>query len=154
MNGLTERLNKTIADMLSRYSDVEHRTSDAVLPYITFAYNTAQQETTRRTPFTLLYGSEATTMLDAMLLHDITDEYDISSQQFIQRAEEARQLARLGITEHQHLDASRYDLRRRHAAFAPGDLVWVWILFDVGGYRQSFCAIISGRTRCFVNLAK
>lgn len=91
-NGLTERLNKTIADMLSRYSDVEHRTWDAVLPYIPFAHNTAQQETTRRTPFTLLYGSEATTMLDAMLLHDITDEYDISSQQFIQHAEEARQL--------------------------------------------------------------
>lgn len=126
-NGLTERLNKTIADMLSMYADVEHRTWDAVLPYITFAYNTAQQETTRMTPFTLLYGREATTMLDAMLLHDITDEYDISSQQFIQRAEEARQLARLRITEHQHLDASRYDLRRRHAAFAPGDLVWVWI---------------------------
>uniref|UniRef100_A0A224Z186 Tick transposon n=1 Tax=Rhipicephalus zambeziensis TaxID=60191 RepID=A0A224Z186_9ACAR len=40
-NGLTERLNKTIADMLAMYVDVEHKTWDAILPYVTFAYNTA-----------------------------------------------------------------------------------------------------------------
>ncbi|KAM7284469.1 DDE-type integrase/transposase/recombinase [Ixodes scapularis] len=45
-NGLTERLNKTIADMISMYVDVEHKTWDEVLPYVTFAYNTAVQETT------------------------------------------------------------------------------------------------------------
>lgn len=125
-NGLTERLNKTIADMLSMYSDVEHRTWDVVLRYITFAYNTAKQETTRITPFTLLYGREVTTMLDAMLIHDPNYGDDSAAQQFVQRAEEARQLARIRIRDHQRADASRYDLRRRKVAFATGDLVWVW----------------------------
>ncbi|KAM7298120.1 DDE-type integrase/transposase/recombinase [Ixodes scapularis] len=53
-NGLTERLNKTIADMISMYVDVEHKTWDEVLPYVTFAYNTAVQETTGVTPFQLV----------------------------------------------------------------------------------------------------
>ncbi|KAM7284761.1 DDE-type integrase/transposase/recombinase [Ixodes scapularis] len=50
-SGLTERLNKTIADMISKYVDVEHKTWDEVLPYVTFAYNTAVQETTGMTQF-------------------------------------------------------------------------------------------------------
>ncbi|GFS58529.1 hypothetical protein TNCV_111471 [Trichonephila clavipes] len=42
-NGLTERFNKTLADMLSMYVDVEQKNWDA---FVTFAYNTAKQETT------------------------------------------------------------------------------------------------------------
>ena len=66
-NGLTERLNKTIADMIAMYVDVEHKTWDEVLPYVTFAYNTAVQETSGMTPFQLVHGRKVTTMLDAML---------------------------------------------------------------------------------------
>ena len=69
-NGLTERLNKTIADMISMYVDVEHKTWDEVLPYVTFAYNTAVQETTGVTPFHLVHGRKVTTMLDAMIPHE------------------------------------------------------------------------------------
>ncbi|GFX37209.1 retrovirus-related Pol polyprotein from transposon 412 [Trichonephila clavipes] len=45
-NGLTERFNKTLADMLSMYVDVEQKNWDEILPFVTFAYNTAKQETT------------------------------------------------------------------------------------------------------------
>ncbi|KAM7282081.1 DDE-type integrase/transposase/recombinase [Ixodes scapularis] len=73
-NGLTERLNKTIADMVSMYVDVEHKTWDEVLPYVTFAYNTAVQETTGVTPFQLVYGRAVTTMLDSMLPHESVND--------------------------------------------------------------------------------
>ncbi|GFV26605.1 transposon Ty3-I Gag-Pol polyprotein [Trichonephila clavipes] len=42
----TERFNKTLADMLSMYVDVEQKNWDEILPFVTFAYNTAKQETT------------------------------------------------------------------------------------------------------------
>ncbi|GFX66733.1 transposon Ty3-I Gag-Pol polyprotein [Trichonephila clavipes] len=45
-NGLTERFNKTLADMLSMYVDVEQKNWDEILPFVTFACNTAKQETT------------------------------------------------------------------------------------------------------------
>ncbi|GBN48124.1 Transposon Ty3-I Gag-Pol polyprotein, partial [Araneus ventricosus] len=66
-NGLTERFNKTLADMLSMYVNIEQRNWDEILPFVTFAYNTAKQETTGSTPFYLLHGREAETTLDTML---------------------------------------------------------------------------------------
>lgn len=66
---LTARLNKTIADMILMYDDVQHKLWDevlskmlkldhlvcaltfCVLPYVAFAYNTAVYETTEVTPF-------------------------------------------------------------------------------------------------------
>ncbi|KAM7288648.1 uncharacterized protein ISCGN_028848 [Ixodes scapularis] len=125
-NGLTERLNKTIADMVSMYVDVEHKTWDEVLPYVTFAYNTAVQETTGVTPFQLVYGRAVTTMLDSMLPHESVDDGSDDAQVVAQRAEEVRQLARLRIQDQQHVDAGRYNLRRRDVHFQPGDRVWVW----------------------------
>lgn len=125
-NGLTERLNKTLADMLSMYVDVEHKTWDEVLPYVTFAYNTAVQETTNMTPFRLVHGREVTTMLDAMLPHldDGNQQPDVHT--FLHLAEEARQLARLRIQNQQRRDAQRYNLRHRDARYTAGDRVWVW----------------------------
>lgn len=125
-NGLTERLNRTIADMLSMYVDIEHKTWDEILPYATFAYNTAVQETTRIPPFELVYGRMVTTTLDAMLPVD-NDNYEPSDvEEFLQRAEEARQLARHRIRQQQCRDASYYNLRRREVKYQPGDQVWVW----------------------------
>lgn len=125
-NGLTERLNKTIADMLAMYVDAEHRTWDEVLPYVTFAYNTAQQETTLMTPFKLVYGREPTTTLDAMLPNIDEDNIHIDVAGFLERAEEARQLARICIKRQQHTDAKHYNLRRREQHYEPGDRVMVW----------------------------
>lgn len=62
-NGRTDHLNKTIADMLSMYVDVEPKTCDEFLPYVRFAYNTAIQDTTQMSPFELVHGKRPTTML-------------------------------------------------------------------------------------------
>lgn len=112
-NGLTERLNKTIADMISMYVEVQHKAWDEVLPYITFAYNTAVQETTRFTRFRLVYGREVRTMLDAMLRCKLDDEVSQDAEHFNQHAEEVRQLARLNIQRQQTTDAAHYNSRRR-----------------------------------------
>lgn len=125
-NGLTERLNKTLADMLAMYVDVGHKTWDEVLPYVTFAYNTAPQETTQMTPFELVFGRQVATMLDAMLPHVEDDNIHADVASFLQRAEEARQLARMRIKEQQNVDARLYNLRRRDQEYALGDRVMVW----------------------------
>lgn len=125
-NGLTERLNKTIADMISMYVDVDHKNWDDVLPYVTFAYNTAVQETTGFTPFRLVHGREAVTTLDAMLLPTHCSNVVTDAAEFARCAEEARQLARMRIRYQQHNDANRYNLRHRDVTYQPGDKVWVW----------------------------
>lgn len=135
-NGLTERLNRTLTDMLSIYVDMEHRTWDKILPYATFAYNTAVQETTQMTPFQLVFGRTVTTPLDAMLPVDETSENDHDISDFTERAEEARQLARHRIQQQQQTDANRYNLRRRDVQYAPGDRVWVWTPVRMRGLSE------------------
>lgn len=125
-NGLTERLNRTLADMLSMYVDVEHKMWDEILPYVTFAYNTAVQETTQFTPFELVYGRHVTSTLDAMLPVDDNSPTSEHVEEFVQRAEEARQLARHRIRSQQHTDTLRYNQGRRDVHYNTGDCVWVW----------------------------
>ncbi|GFU01647.1 retrovirus-related Pol polyprotein from transposon 412 [Trichonephila clavipes] len=125
-NGLTERFNKTLADMLSMYVDVEQKNWDEILPFVTFAYNTAKQETTGFTPFYLLHGREAETTLDTMLPFCPNDFDDNNITKIAARAEESRQLARVHTLRAQDKDRRRYDSKHQMVSFAPGDLVWVY----------------------------
>ncbi|GFV70859.1 retrovirus-related Pol polyprotein from transposon 412 [Trichonephila clavipes] len=125
-NGLTERFNKTLADMLSMYVDVEQKNWDEILPFVTFAYNTAKQDTTGFTPFYLLHGREAETTLDTMLPFCPNDFDDNNITKIAARAEESRQLARVHTLRAQDKDRRRYDSKHQMVSYAPGDLVWIY----------------------------
>jgi hypothetical protein len=125
-NGLTERLNKTLADMLSMYVDVDQRNWDTILPFVTFAYNSAKQDTTGFSPFFLVHGRDLQTPLDVIFPQCTESHGDDYVQRLITRAEEARQLARLHILDSQATNKRRYDKRHRPVNYNIGDLVWVF----------------------------
>ncbi|GBN27531.1 Transposon Ty3-I Gag-Pol polyprotein [Araneus ventricosus] len=125
-NGLTERFNKTLADMLSMYVGVEQKNWDDILPFVTFAYNTAKQETTGFTPFYLLHGREAETTLDTLFPYSIHDSENEYVRRLVTQAEESRQLARIRTLEAQQRDKDRYNSKHRDVSYNPGDLVWVF----------------------------
>ncbi|UYV73826.1 K02A2.6-like, partial [Cordylochernes scorpioides] len=134
-NGLTERLNKTIADMLSMYVDVNQKYWDRILPFVTFAYNTAKQESTGFTPFFLVHGREAETPLD-VLFPKLLPEDDDFIQTLGARAEEARKLARIHSMRSQDSNKQRYDAHHRNIIYQPGDLVWIFIPVRKVGYSE------------------
>ncbi|UYV72138.1 hypothetical protein LAZ67_9001944 [Cordylochernes scorpioides] len=124
--GLTERFNKTLGDMLSMYTGVEQKDWDQVLPYVTFAYNTAKQEATGYTPFFLVHGREAETYIDAVLPYlpdEISDDY---VGELVTRAEEARQLSRSRLLQSQAKDRRLYDQKHTPVYYQKDDLVWVF----------------------------
>lgn len=125
-NGLTERFNKTLADMLSMYVEVEQTNWDDILPFVTFAYNTAKQETTGFTPFFLIYGREAETTLDTVFPFKIDGPSDDFVDRLVTQAEESRQLARIRTLQAQHRDKTRYDATHRDVSYSIGELVWVF----------------------------
>ncbi|XP_049274233.1 venom metalloproteinase antarease-like TtrivMP_A [Rhipicephalus sanguineus] len=47
MDDLTERLNRTLSDMFSMYVAADHTKWDAIVPFVTYAYNAAPQSTSR-----------------------------------------------------------------------------------------------------------
>ncbi len=57
-DGLVEHFNRTLTDMLAKTVDKSGRDWDTRLPYIMFAYRTSMQESTRESPFYLMYGRD------------------------------------------------------------------------------------------------
>ena len=57
-NGLSERLNQTFSKMLSHFVNDDHDNWDEQLSQVAFAYNTSVQESSKRSPFVMVYGRE------------------------------------------------------------------------------------------------
>jgi hypothetical protein len=74
-DGLVERLNRTIKSVLAAYVEVNPTTWDDKLPFVTFAYNTAVQPSTKKSPFEVLFGKKLVipTMADITCTRKTTD---------------------------------------------------------------------------------
>ena len=134
-NGLCERQNHTLADMLSMFVNSNHTDWDELLPAITFAYNTSRQESTRLSPFYLMHGREALVPLDIALGVNPNPVILKSGERFVdpdyatsvlQNLEKARQevVTRMRRV---HIEQKKaYDVRRRQAQYAVDELVLVY----------------------------
>uniref|UniRef100_A0A158P5A6 Integrase catalytic domain-containing protein n=1 Tax=Tetranychus urticae TaxID=32264 RepID=A0A158P5A6_TETUR len=65
-NGLVEKTNQTLTRMITHYVQ-ENPRWDLVLPMITFAYNTANNTSTKASPFYLIYGREPKLPIDVAI---------------------------------------------------------------------------------------
>jgi hypothetical protein len=71
-NGLTERLNKTMVDMISLCTNDDQDDWDELLPLLCFAYNTSVHASTAVTPFEVIYAHRANFPIDVVLSPDST----------------------------------------------------------------------------------
>ena len=55
-NGLTERFNGTLCQIISIYAELNQQNWDELLPLVLFAYRTAVQESATLSPFEILYN--------------------------------------------------------------------------------------------------
>ena len=66
-NGLTERMNRTINNMLAKFVSENQMDWDELLPALVWSYNTSKHSATGYTPFELNHGFAATLPMDAKL---------------------------------------------------------------------------------------
>ena len=66
-DGLVERFHRTLLAMLSKYVDKHGRDWDNYLPYLQYAYRVSAQESTKESPFFLLYGRDPRQPIDEAL---------------------------------------------------------------------------------------
>lgn len=125
-NGLCERFNRTLADMLSMYVSSHHRDWDEFLPYVLFAYNSSTHETTGFTPFFLLHGHEPTLPVDVGSGAQRGFDYTLDAMKVARRLRQARKIVNEREKRQQEKNKRSYDARRRSVVYHQGDLVYLW----------------------------
>ncbi|UYV62216.1 hypothetical protein LAZ67_1008247, partial [Cordylochernes scorpioides] len=127
-NGLTERLNRTLINMISMYVNVDQRNWDEILPFITHAYNTTIQETTKYSPFFLLYGREPVSILDDtnIFIEPDSEDYDEYVSKLMEKIVRTRDIVKVNTEKSQAKMINYYNQKHRQTGYEPGDLVALW----------------------------
>ena len=123
-NGLTERFNKTLAEMIGQYVNQEHTDWDRFLPFLVFAYNTSANETTGYSPYFLLHGFEPKLGIE-LQLSQVKDVKDHFSFENIIYANRAREIATRRTEASQVKSKQRFDRHRQPTSYQVGDQVWI-----------------------------
>jgi hypothetical protein len=109
--------------MISFYVSSTHQDWDDVLPYIVFAYNTSQQQTTKESPFKLLYGREPVLPVDIALG---LPEPKFDTSEWLMNLNDARDLIRFRVELAQEQQQKQFNQRRRDIKFKKGDKILVY----------------------------
>lgn len=132
-NGAVERLNQTIVGMLRHYVSRDQSDWDVWVPYVTFAYNSASHESTRLSPFFLMYGRGPD--LPAALYEPPKGSYgtlENYKEELLQRLAAAHDLARESLASSAESRKRVFDRGTQKPKFLVGDLVCVE---DTAGIR-------------------
>ena len=128
-DGVVERFNRTLLDMLATTTHNHPFDWEDQLPKVCIAYNTSVQASTGYTPFFLMFGREARMPVDLMYSTDTarppvvpTAQYAAGTKKSLQEA--YRQVRRkLAVAHARRKD--HYDKKIHGQPFKIGDLVWL-----------------------------
>ncbi|CAF4521714.1 unnamed protein product, partial [Didymodactylos carnosus] len=124
-NGLTERMNATIASSIGAYVNQQQSDWDEFLPFITFAYNTSRQESTKMAPFTLMFRRDPTLPFDipkGIVALSAVNDYYLQLRRFL---DQAKSTARYSVKQQQDIYRTRFDTGRRDMILQVGQKVFL-----------------------------
>lgn len=114
-NGLDERLNQTLKASLQRLVNDQQDDWDSLVDNVLFAYRTSRQDSTRFTPFYLMYGREAKLPIDASVQQrETSDEQPLEDKiaKLTELQKKIHEQARENIKRAQERQKMQYD--RKH----------------------------------------
>ena len=120
-DGLTERTNRTLEQILRAYVSPTHRDWDLYLDTAEFAYNTAYNDTIKCAPFELLYGSPPRHPLQ--LVQPSPPSSAPSAAAVASTLQQRLDAARQAIHKAQQHQKQQADKKRRDVSYNVGDVV-------------------------------
>lgn len=131
-DGLTERFNKTLCDMLSSYVNESGDDWDIWLPLVTSAYNSTSQESTLETPFFLMFGRDPGNPLSHAIgsdqfLANATEDTDTWKLSIVRCLNAAREIARDNSRLAHEVQKRQYDKLHSDTQFKVLDSVWLYV---------------------------
>ena len=128
-DGLVERYNCTLLDMLSKTAKQNGKDWDNCLPFILFAYRSSPQTSTGESPFYLLYGRDPKLPTEAVLCPPPSFALQVDADDVVteitKRMSQAWSLAGDAIKKAQVQQKQHHDARARSATFVEGERVFV-----------------------------
>lgn len=129
-DGMIERFNRTLQQMLALYVSQNKSDWDDHLPYLTMAYRASIHESTKCTPNLLMLGREISLPLDVMTAAtNFPNDKDCPSQ-YVEWVRDASRNA--FSTAHENLKSSflrqkkHYDVKLKERSYDTGDVVLRW----------------------------
>ena len=128
-DGLVEKFNSTLENMLSKYVSEEQRVWDVHLQVLMLAYRSSLHESTGHTPCNMMLGREIHLPLDLLYgpspePQDIPDEA-IYVQELREHLWEVHELARDQMIKASDRQKKQYDHKLYQNRYKAGDLVWL-----------------------------
>ncbi len=120
-DGLVERFNRTLCDMLACYVNEKPESWDQYLDFVTFAYNTSQQATINNCPFYLFFKRQPVVPNDISVNSDIPvfdDDDDYEKQWY-----KALELSRDNLRKVQEKQKQLYDQGSKLIVYNVNDRV-------------------------------
>ncbi|KAL5500047.1 hypothetical protein EMCRGX_G011541 [Ephydatia muelleri] len=128
-DGLVERFNRTLLDLLSIASREDEQNWDLCIPAVMLAYRTSVQESTGCTPYFLLFGREARLPVDVMFgLPPNVPPQPVHqySKDLRARLDTAYERVRERLGWRQRRQKMVYDRRRTGRPYGIGEWVWLY----------------------------
>ena len=125
-NAICERLHRYLNDVLAKYIDHDYRNWDAYLTSVEMAYRTSVNETTRFTPFFLVYGRDPVLPMDTLLNPKLKYHGEDYVPTALQRLHVAFDAVRENMSEVRQKNKRIYDKRAVDRQFEPGDAVYLY----------------------------
>ena len=129
-NSQCERTNRSIISILRKFVCDNPKNWSKNLCYVTYVINTSVSESTKASPFSLIYGTEATSVLDLCLPEGPENVHKTMKQahnHWIDNLTLLRKLARENMICSKQKQKIQYDRHTRPHNFIVGDKVFIKI---------------------------
>ena len=128
-DGLIERFNRTLINMVATMIDPHKRQKDwdLQLPFATFAYRSTPQESTGETPNMLMFGRETRMPIElttATTTRDLSEGGDYADE-MRSRMQDAHERARIRMRISSRRQKKGYDRKSHGESLRRGDFVWL-----------------------------
>ena len=129
-DGLVERFNRSLIQMLSSFVSQNLNDWDDHLPYVMMAYRASKHETTRMTPNLVVFGRETNLPVDIMMGPPPGESTQSCHTEYVEWLKYSLEKSHKAVYQNTEIAANRqtlyYDRGLKEREFKIGDFVWRW----------------------------
>ena len=146
-DGLVEKFNSTLQNMIAKSTDPNGMEWDKKLPLLLFAYRSVVQDSTKESPFFLVYGRDPRLPTSTLLEQPLATYTEDYRTELLSTLKISRDLALESIRQAQEKQRRFYDRRSTNPKFLVGDHVMVFMPSETVGKNRKLARPYHGPYR-------